>query len=456
MTQDCFGQSVSLETDKARRAWDQAQLCFLAHDARTPMHLAAVLEAEPQFALGHAVKGLFSLLLGRRELQVEADRARDMAETAVAEGQCHPRERLYLAALGAYLDGWPGKAGDHLATVLRTCPQDALAMKLSHAIRFVRGDSDGMRRSVERILPAYDRDHPARGYLLGCHAFALEETGAYAAAQVAGRQALWAAPDDAWGCHAVAHVHEMTGDASGGIDWLTGREATWAHCNNFRYHVWWHKALLHLDLGQVAAVLELYDTKIRAEQTDDYRDIANAASLLARLEADGIDVGTRWEELAEISARRTEDGCLVFADLHYLLALIGGGRSEAIARLMARLERDAARRDTEIRDRMAMPGLAVAQGLCAFGDGAYDRAFRALLQARPLLQRAGGSHAQRDVFERLTVDAGLRAGYLGQVEDLLKERQALRGGREDGYAAARRAMIAAARAAGGAAKISAQ
>jgi hypothetical protein len=49
-----------------------------------------------------------------------------------------------------------------------------------------------------------------------------------------------------------------------------------------------------LDLGRYDAVLDLYDTEIRAERTDDYRDISNATSLLMRLELDGIEVGDRW------------------------------------------------------------------------------------------------------------------------------------------------------------------
>ncbi len=58
------------------------------------------------------------------------------------------------------------------------------------------------------------------------------------------------------------------------------------------------------------------------------------------------------------------------------------------------------------------------------------------------MQGAGGSHAQRDVFERLTIDAGLRAGCLSDAEAMLADRTARRGGHEDGYAAARRRLIA--------------
>ena len=60
------------------------------------------------------------------------------------------------------------------------------------------------------------------------------------------------------------------------------------------------------------------------------------------------------------------------------------------------------------------------------------------------MQKAGGSHAQRDVFERITIDAGLRAGQFAQVETLLADRQAKRGG-EDGYTAARHALLSQAR-----------
>lgn len=456
MGHDCFGQPTSLETDVACRAWDQTQLAFLAHGAETPIHLGKVLQAEPQFALGHAVKGLFYLLLGRRELYPTATQALSAAKAAARKGQISARERGFVDALEAYLHGKPSQSVRHLEGVLRAHPDDPLAMKLSHAIRFVLGDGAGMRRSVERVLPSYAPDHKARGYLLGCHSFALEETGDYAKAEIAGRQALWMAPDDAWGLHAVAHVYDMTGDAAGGIDWLTGREAAWSHCNNFRYHVWWHKALMHLDLGQIDTVFDLYDAQIRADQTDDYRDISNATSLLSRLELNGVDVGDRWEELADISAKRTEDGCLIFADLHYLLALIGGERDEAIARMMARMQADASGMQDDLTQRIADPGIAASQGLHAFGEGDYAGAFRHLCDARPTMRRAGGSHAQRDVFERLTIDAGLRAGRIDAAERILEDRKALRDGHEDGYTAARRELIAAARGAASSQQIPAQ
>jgi len=72
---------------------------------------------------------------------------------------------------------------------------------------------------IEQVMPAYTPDHPGRGYLMGCYAFALEETGDYTRAQRVGREGLLIAPNDAWGLHAVAqHGHIATTSAitSGG------------------------------------------------------------------------------------------------------------------------------------------------------------------------------------------------------------------------------------------------
>ena len=61
------------------------------------------------------------------------------------------------------------------------------------------------------------------------------------------------------------------------------------------------------------------------------------------------------------------------------------------------------------------------------------------------MQTIGGSHAQRDVFERMTIDAGLRAGHFDATEAILLDRQALRGGHEDRFAATRFEQLGRAR-----------
>ncbi|RJE81935.1 tetratricopeptide repeat protein [Paracoccus onubensis] len=423
--------------------WNRVIKGILSHAESTAADLSAVIAKDPDFALAQAVRGLSCLLLGRREMAAVAQEAYQAALAAARRRPPTPREAGFMQALALWLRGYPAAAAECLQQVLDDNPRDALAMKMVQAIQFVMGRPDLMRRSVETILPHWE-DHSAKGYMLGCHAFTLEEAGDYAIAERTGQRAVELAPDDAWGLHAVAHVFDMTGRAQEGLDWLNGREASWAHCNNFRFHVWWHQALMHLDIGDFDAALALYDSEIRREKTDDYRDIANATSLLARLEIEGVDVGDRWEEVAELSEKRAGDGCLAFADLHYLLGLIGGGRDQAAARLVGNMAR-ARPSEGDAKAIICRNGHHTALGLHAYANGNYCMAWLNLQKAVQELQAVGGSHAQRDVFSRIAVEAGLRAGFLDETENLLKQRTRAHAGCQDGYTLRRLEFLASVR-----------
>jgi tetratricopeptide (TPR) repeat protein len=444
MLYDTCNCPVSLNSSQALEEWNGMMRAFLAHGTDTPVFLGALLKREPDFAMGHAAKGLFSLMMGRAELIPVARDAATLARKCLTDAPASARETAWVEALERWLSGSLTGAIAAIEDALEANPADTLSAKVSHAIRFILGDATGMRASVERVMPAHDSNHPLRGFLLGCHAFALEETGEYDRAERAGRDGLVLAPDDAWGLHAVTHVYDMTARPELGIDLIETNPDAWGHCNNFRYHVWWHKALLHLDQGAFDVALGLYDARIRADKTDDYRDISNATSLLMRLELEGVDVGPRWNELADLAQKRTDDGCVVFADLHYMLALTGAERPDAKKAMTDRFARDAAR-SGEMAQRYADPGVAALAGLNAFAEGRYDSAFSNLARARPAMQSIGGSHAQRDVFERLTIDAGLRAGRYDQTEAILNDRLDRRAGCADRYTTSRMAQINRAR-----------
>jgi tetratricopeptide (TPR) repeat protein len=439
---DLSGMDTSLDAG-LMPLWNKAIMGVLSHAASTGPDLNRVIADDPDFALAQVIRGISCLLLGRSEMVAVAWEAFGAAKQAAKNRDPTAREMTYLHALEDWLQGRPSEAAHRMEALLETHPQDALAMKLVQAIHFVLGKSQKMRSSVERLLPHWDA-HPARGYLLGCHAFALEETGDYAAAERAGKLGVSLAPQDAWGLHAVAHVYDMTARAAEGLAWLDGREESWAHCNNFRFHVWWHRALMYLDLGQYDAALHLYDSEIRADRTDDYRDISNAASLLSRLEIEGIAVGNRWEELADLAENRATDGCLAFADLHYLLALIGGERDVAAARLVAGMAKARAA-ESEAKKIISHPGLKVAQGLQSFAAGEYSIAWLHLQHAQADLCQIGGSHAQRDVFARITIEAALRGGYADAAESMLRLRTKQRDGRVDGYTERRLELVMNAR-----------
>jgi hypothetical protein len=69
--------------------------------------------------------------------------------------------------------------------------------------------------------------------------------------------------------------------------------------------------MFHLEQSEFDAVLDLYDQRFRnlaspLTQTlpDLYIDVQNAASMLFRLERQGVDVGDRWIEIADKAEQR--------------------------------------------------------------------------------------------------------------------------------------------------------
>jgi tetratricopeptide (TPR) repeat protein len=415
--------AAKAETETFAIHWNQLVSAFLRHDRETPDHLGRVIDEYPDEPLGPLLKGYMLLMLARRELRVGAQQA--LAEgMRRLSGRPDKRAAHYAAGLTAWLAGNPRGAIRAMEQIIGDNPMDAMAVKISHAIRFTLGDADGMRRSLARVVSVYTDGVPHAGFIKGCYAFALEETEEYAEAEKMGRKAVELEPSDAWGRHAVAHVYEMTGRAEEGLSWLAD-QSQWAHCNNFAYHMHWHVGLFQLELGRVSDALELYDNAIRNQKTDDYRDIANAASLLRRIELEGLSVGHRWEELANIAERRIDDRQLAFADLHYLIALLGAGRFSSAEQLVRGML--ASGGDGHNGQVSAEIGAPLAAGLVAFQAGRMAEAAAFLAPLQPSIQRIGGSHAQRDIFQQIYLEALVRSGAPAAASTL-QQRQSDRSG----------------------------
>ncbi|HLU12464.1 MAG TPA: hypothetical protein VKZ64_00735, partial [Arenimonas sp.] len=74
-------------------------------------------------------------------------------------------------------------------------------------------------------------------------------------------------------------------------------------------------------------------------------------------------------------------------------------------------------------------GLPVARALLAQAAGDHRDACRHLRRVRNQLHRFGGSHAQRDLFDLILLDAVARAGETRLLAALMAERAAARPGR---------------------------
>jgi hypothetical protein len=215
---------------------------------------------------------------------------------------------------------------------------------------------------------------------------------------------------------------EMTGRPEDGLGWMAAREALWStpgHLN--QVHIWWHKALFHLELGQYDAALALYDGPLRATQRAVALSLTNASGLLWRLDTLGYDIGDRWRELAELWEGHADGKCLVFADIHAVMAELCSGREARVERRLAAMRATAAS-DAEAAGLYRRVGIPIVEGFSAFHRGAYDEAVELLLPVRFDLWQIGGSHAQRDVVNWTLTEAAIRAGQRDVTLSLAHER----------------------------------
>jgi tetratricopeptide (TPR) repeat protein len=427
MSFDRRNTPVSCESPEALALYEEAlqRLQSYVGDALEAADRALALR--PDFVLAHAFKAGVLMTFSERRF---AEQARVSVEAAEAlANRANERERGLTAAARHLVDGDWGAACAAYDRVLVDHPRDAFAIQMGHLFDFYRGDALNLRNRVSRVLGDWSPSVPGFSYVLGMHAFGLEECNQYTEAEEAARRALALEPKDAWAVHAAAHVMEMQGRVDEGIAWLEGREKDWAPDNAFAPHNYWHLALFYLDREAHVRALELYDRAIFPEPSDFSLQLLDATALLWRMSLSGVNVGTRFDVLAEAWEAKLEPerGFYAFNDAHAMMALAATGRQAAAGRLLADLERTATEDSMNGMMTRAV-GLPVARAVLAFARGRYDDALNDLAQVRDRAHLFGGSHAQRDVLSLTLIEAALRANRPNVARHYAAERIAQKPG----------------------------
>ena len=388
-----------------------------------PVALAdQAIEAAPGYAMAYILKAYLFGLATEPEAASEARSilatARNLAKTGI--------ETSHVSALEALLANNWTEAAVRLDRHNMDFPHDILGLQAGHLMDFYRASARNLRDRIARVLPRWSDDQPGYAVVLGMYAFGLEEAGDYARAEDIGREAAEREPLDCWAHHAVAHVLEMQGRAEDGIEWMDSREPHWSGDDNFfKVHNWWHKALYHLDLGQSDKVFELYDTRVRGEESMVALDLVDASALLWRLHLDDHDVSDRWAEVARSWDNHADGRLYPFNDWHAAMAYLGAGRTEEVDRILNQYRSAAESRDETARWAKAT-GLPLIEGFRAFWEGRFGDAAETLHRARFVVNSFGGSHAQRDIIDWTMTEAAVRSGNRAMAEGLSNERLALK------------------------------
>jgi hypothetical protein len=401
---DARGEALSTDQPACVAAYEHALDLFNSLRLDPVAALQPALEQDPDFVSGHLMMAGF-MLSGFDGQLLPMARA-SLQAAAASRRRPNEREQSFQAALQPWADGDMSRANGLLDRHLIDHPRDLFALQLTHMSDLVLGQPAMLRDRIGRVLGRWSADDAGYGYVLGMHAFGLEECNEYARAEALGRHAVELNAHDTWAVHAVAHVHEMQGRAEEGIRWLTAETAHWPHDNALAVHNHWHLALMHLSRDDAASALAVYDRAITPGEASTAMDLADASALLWRLGLKGVDVGSRWQPLAQRWHAQAAWGWSVFNDTHAMLAFVGAGEPSRIQE--GRLAVAATPR-TAPGPWWSEAG-TVCEAMAAFGQGRHADCARLLSPLLRATQGFGGSQAQRSLIYLTAMEAARRDG----------------------------------------------
>lgn len=422
---DSYGYELSTVNTAAAKAYDDGARSFVGWKADAMGHLNAAIEADPDFLEPKLLKAW--ILHAARTAKFTPAVQGLLAETMRTATGGTERQRAFAESVRVAQTGHLQGGVSVLETYLADNPTDILAHRLAQFELFWSGESRWMRDIAERAVPAWSEDTLDYGQFLAVRAFSNEEAGDYETAERCGREAVERLPDSAWGAHAVAHTYVMQGRIDDGIEFLEPLKENWADSNQIAHHCWWHLCLFLLEKGEYDRILHLLDTQVRNPESplvkampDATIDLQNVASLLKRLELRGVDVGGRWQTIAEICAERISDHANPFSSAHDAMTLAAVGRYDLVEQLAASMRGQGAAQGV-IGAVTQTLGVPVVEAMAAHQKGEYGRAVDLMWPVRRDLHQIGGSHAQRDIFFQILVDAAVKAGRETQVRILMDD-----------------------------------
>jgi tetratricopeptide (TPR) repeat protein len=423
MPRDVFGLPVTTATPAALERYGRGVVELLSWGRDALGHFRAAAEHDPALALAHAGQAVVLFL------DEQFKDARTAAEAARATaGAATGRERSHVEALALLVTGKTDAAEAAMREHLAAHPRDLVVFQRLYFVLFWRGAFPEMLALTESLLPAH-REAP---FVLGLHAFALEEDGRCDDARRLAESALERDPQDAWAVHALAHALYESGASEQGLAALPPAIHPCTHLGWFRSHLLWHLALMHLSVGHYARARTLSRRVFERAPSAVAGELHDSISLLWRRDLHDEPAGDAWRPFAAIAAGRLGRQGLPFHAVHLAMALAGAGDWDTAQRQLGMLRERAGKDHSGLVAELVIP---LIEGLHAFAARDHGRAIERILPLRSRIVALGGSRAQRDVFHDTLLEACFRAGRLELAERLLAERL---GRRPDHYWTRRR------------------
>ncbi len=414
MLTDWLGNPITTNDSATQKGIDDFVEGILAYETKA-VNVLGVADNDPQSCLANAYAAILHMFAESPAGPPAALPYLEKAENAARNAT--RREQMNVAAIRAWYDDDVPKAVRIANEIIDEFPRDLAMLKLAQTHNFNLGNAPGMLVLAEKA----EASASDICYMHGMSAFAFEQCHLLGEAETAARHAIDMKHKEPWAQHALAHVMITQGRIEEGRLFLEDASRTWTDLNSFMVtHNWWHLALNYISLGRFDQALSTYDNEVWGVWKEYSQDQINAVSLLLRMELAGVDVADRWQDVGDYLKLRTGDFIQPFLTMHYIYGLARAGLDEADTLHENLLQFSAPDYVQAAWQEVALPA---CEGLLAHARGNFDQAVENLSRAIGRLSEIGGSHAQRDLFEQVLLDATIKTGNYALAQQKLEMRR---------------------------------
>jgi len=427
------GLEISTTNNEAAKLLNQAVSELYQWNGDPLAAVQQALKVDPNFTMGHVfLTGLELLGTSQRPGHSKVlDEGFSALKASIVNQSLQPWEDLHVQAIQDFYRGDFYSASYKWEQILIDYPTDPISLRFVSDTYFYLGESNQIRDSVARVLPYWEkrRSHPLYGYVLGMYAFGLEESYDFRSAQKYAETALDINRTDCWATHAKVHVLEMEGRTSEGITFLESTVKDWERGGGLACHNYWHLALYYIEQEKLDIALDIFDKEInKRKDSGAPLDLVDASALLFRLEMKGVNVGDRWKGVYQVWTSQQDNHLTAFNDAHIAMSLSEEEIDSWFNSLATYLKDENLKYSTNHQITNEI-GYAICQAIIDYKRGNYSQVVKKLNHLRHKIWRIGGSHAQRDIFHQMILQAAIRSPEphdWALAQHLINERLALK------------------------------
>jgi tetratricopeptide (TPR) repeat protein len=414
---DRYGNPLSTGSVLAAARYNEAIDMTLAAGPPPETLLEEAVAADEGFALAHVA------LARQNQFRGRMTEAREGVERALAlTGGVTRRERQHVETIATAVRGDNTKALAMVKEHVAEFPTDAYILSQASGVYSLIGFGGNIDRNEEQIqlLEPLSEDYGDDWWYMSALAFAENELSRHKPARKHAERSLELFHRNGHAAHTIAHIDFETGDPEGGAGFLAGWRPGYERTAGIYGHITWHHAIFELIRGNAAEAERIYREELRPGSASSAALglVADAASLLWRMDLAGHEGPLPWGELRDWAATAFPQPGVMFADVHCALAYAAAGDDAALGRLIGGLQKRA--EAGKIPGGSVVP--ALAEAIAAFAHGDFDKTVSMLEPRMAEVVRIGGSHAQREVIEDTLLEAYLRSRRFDRAEALLRER----------------------------------